>query len=107
MPSYIAAQAHERSQFRRSQAKADTRRIPLSWNTLLANHIRNELALNRSPEQIVGRLKERPPNTPTMNAFAETIYSSLYIVPRGELRSEILFSQALLASWSVASVRFE
>jgi IS30 family transposase len=89
-PCYIAAKAHERSQQRRKQAKAGTRRIPPSWDTPLAKHIRYELALNRSPEQIAGRLKLHHPNTPTMNACAETIYSSIYIVPRGELRSELI-----------------
>lgn len=90
LPRYIAAKAHELSQTRRKQAKSGLRRIPPSWDTPLAKHIRYELALKRSPEQIAGRLATQHSSNPAMNACAETIYSSIYIVPRGALRTELI-----------------
>jgi IS30 family transposase len=87
---YIAAQAQTISDTRRAKAKADVRRIPSSWDTPLAKFVRNDLAHGWSPAQVAGRLKLAYPNDPTMHASAETIYSSIYIVPRGALRTELI-----------------
>ena len=43
-----------------------------------------------SPAQIESRLKEDFPDTPEMQVSHETIYRSLYILPRGGLRKELL-----------------
>lgn len=90
IPIYLAAKAQTLCSARRIKAKAGVRRIPPSWDTPLAKHIRTELALKRSPEQIAGRLASQFPNNAAMNVSAETIYSSIYIVPRGNLRTELI-----------------
>lgn len=43
-----------------------------------------------SPEQIRDRLRREYPEDPTLQVSAETIYSYLYVLPRGELRRELL-----------------
>lgn len=43
-----------------------------------------------SPEQIRDRLRRDYPNEPSLHVSAETIYSYLYVLPRGELRRELL-----------------
>jgi IS30 family transposase len=42
-----------------------------------------------SPEQIAGRLKVAHPGDPAMQVSHETIYQSIYVYPRGELRREL------------------
>jgi len=43
-----------------------------------------------SPEQISERLRQAHPQDPSLQVNAETIYSYLYLLPRGELRRELL-----------------
>jgi len=43
-----------------------------------------------SPEQISDRLRQAYPHDPSLQVSAETIYSYLYVLPRGELRRELL-----------------
>ena len=43
-----------------------------------------------SPEQISDRLRQDHPGEPSLQVSAETIYSYLYVLPRGELRRELL-----------------
>jgi IS30 family transposase len=43
-----------------------------------------------SPAQIAGRLKRMHPEDPERRVSHETIYHSLYVLPRGELRRELL-----------------
>jgi len=43
-----------------------------------------------SPAQIHDRLRRDHPNEPRLQVSAETIYSYLYVLPRGELRRELL-----------------
>lgn len=43
-----------------------------------------------SPEQIRDRLRRQHPHEPSLQVSAETIYSYLYVLPRGELRRELL-----------------
>jgi transposase, IS30 family len=42
-----------------------------------------------SPEQVSGRLKVEYPGDPAMRVSHETIYQSVYVYPRGELRREL------------------
>ena len=42
-----------------------------------------------SPEQIAGRLREDHPDNPEMWVSTETIYQSLYVQSRGELRRDL------------------
>jgi IS30 family transposase len=90
VPSYIAAQAQTLSDARRTKAKAAVRRITPTWDTPLAKFVRHDLAHGWSPAQVAGRLKLVYPNDITMHASAETIYASIYIVPRGALRTELI-----------------
>ncbi|TDX96744.1 IS30 family transposase [Thiohalophilus thiocyanatoxydans] len=43
-----------------------------------------------SPQQISARLKQDYPNDEQLRVSAETIYTYLYVLPRGELRRELL-----------------
>lgn len=90
LPRYIGANAHTRSQLRRTLVRRGLRRIPPSWDTPLAKFIRNDLAHGWSPAQVSGRLKLSYPKLITMQASAETIYASIYIVPRGALRTQLI-----------------
>jgi IS30 family transposase len=42
-----------------------------------------------SPDQVSGRLKVEHPDDPSMHISHETIYQSLYVYPRGELKREL------------------
>ena len=48
------------------------------------------LAQRWSPEQIATRLRAEYPDDPTMRISHETIYTYLYVLPRGQLRRELL-----------------
>ena len=48
-----------------------------------------------SPEQVSGRLKVEHPDNPAMRVSHESIYQSIYVYPRGELKREL---QACLRS---------
>ena len=58
-------------------------------NTLLREFVLSHLAKNWSPEQIAKRLIMLYPNDMIMRVSHETIYSYLYVLPRGELKNEI------------------
>jgi IS30 family transposase len=49
--------------------------------------VRNELQRTISPQQIAGRLKLMHPDDPSLRVSHETIYSGVYMLPRGELRT--------------------
>lgn len=48
------------------------------------------LRLGWSPEQVAGRLRRDYPEDMSMRASHETIYLALYVMPRGELRRDLL-----------------
>ena len=56
----------------------------------LWNYVYDLLEKRWSPELISGRLKAEFMNDPTMQVSAEAIYRYLYVMPKGELRSEVL-----------------
>ena len=43
-----------------------------------------------SPEQIAGTMKRLHPHQPEQRVSHETIYNALYVIPKGELRTELL-----------------
>jgi IS30 family transposase len=43
-----------------------------------------------SPEQIAGTLATVHPDTPSLQVSHETIYTAIYAMPRGELRTEVI-----------------
>jgi transposase, IS30 family len=61
----------------------------LSQHPVLRARVQQMLDRRYSPEQISGRLKVLYPDDPAMQVSHETIYQSLYLYPRGELRREL------------------
>lgn len=59
-------------------------------NPLLESEIRKYLRIKWSPEQIANRLKMEYPNQPSMQISHESIYTYLYVLPKGSLRKELL-----------------
>lgn len=83
-PRYRPVAAHfaaEESRRRPKPAKLDNPRLAGRVSAML-----EELA---SPEQIMGRLRVEFPDEPEMWVSHETIYQSLYVQGRGELRREL------------------
>ena len=86
--TYRAVLAQRRS--RRSARKRRGGQYKLLSNHRLWNIIRALLKKRWSPEQIVNRLRKEYPNDLSMRISHETIYSYLYVLPRGELKKELL-----------------
>ena len=61
----------------------------LAQNPVLRGRVQQLLDRRYSPEQVSGRLKVAYPDDPAMRVSHETIYQSLYVYPRGELRREL------------------
>lgn len=82
---YKPLEAHRR-------ARENTRRpkpTKLSVNPELVERVRSDLKKLWSPEQISRRLRAEFNNDPSMSISHETIYKSLYVQGRGELRREL------------------
>ena len=56
---------------------------------MLRGEVQQLLDRRYSPEQASGRLKMMHPDDPAMQVSHETIYQSIYVYPRGELRREL------------------
>jgi IS30 family transposase len=61
----------------------------LSQHPVLRARVQRMLDRRYSPEQIAGRLTVLYPDDPAMRVSHETIYQSIYVYPRGELRREL------------------
>lgn len=84
--AYRAQTAHQRSRQCRSQARVPRKLAdPALWETVQAL-----LRARWSPEQIAGILARGFPDTASYRVSHETIYSAVYLVPRGELRKELI-----------------
>ncbi|MBI4067060.1 IS30 family transposase [Candidatus Gottesmanbacteria bacterium] len=59
-------------------------------NPVLEEYIQTGLRKHWSPEQIANRLKLEYPSDSSMHISHESIYTYLYVLPRGELRKELL-----------------
>lgn len=77
--------AHERARVRKPRPKIGK----IASTPMLQAYIQQALALRFSPEQIHHRLKSEFAEDRTMQVSIETIYQSLYIQGRGELKREI------------------
>ena len=88
--SYVAASAQRQAGQRRQQAKAGSRKLGTQFDSALGKFVVHELQRALSPQQIAGRLKYMYPDDPTQRVSHETIYSAVYMVPRGELRTLIV-----------------
>lgn len=62
----------------------------LQSGSVLWNHVKKYLRNGYSPEQIAGTLATVHPNNPSLQASHETIYTAIYAMPRGELRTEVI-----------------
>lgn len=88
----------ERKHYRALYAQQHSNRIrhkrrnnrKLDNNILLLTLVLHYLARSWSPEQIAKRLIMLYPNDMTMHVSHETIYSYLYVLPRGELKRQIV-----------------
>ena len=90
------ARNHGRSEYRAIPAQRradDTRTRPkprlLETNTALHDAVNSGLEVNWSPRQISERLRLDFPADDTMRVSHETIYESLYLQARGELRTQL------------------
>ena len=61
----------------------------LARDPVLRARVQQLLDRRYSPEQASGRLKVAHPDDPAMRVSHETIYQSIYVYPRGELRREL------------------
>ncbi len=87
---YRAASAHSQSQARRAKAKVGVRKLGQCFDTPLGKGVHQDLLRALSPEQIAGRLKLMNPDNPEQQVSHETIYSAIYLMPKGDLRTEII-----------------
>jgi IS30 family transposase len=88
--NYLAANAHQTACQRRRQAKRGTRKLGTRFDTRLGTIVLGELQRALSPEQIAGRLKRMNPTDTALHISHESIYQAIYLVPRGELRTQII-----------------
>jgi transposase, IS30 family len=61
----------------------------LARDPVLRARVQRLLDRRYSPEQVSGRLRMLHPDDPAMRVSHETIYQSIYVYPRGELRREL------------------
>ncbi len=74
---------------RRRSARAGSPKLGAELDTPLGRHVRLELQRALSAEQIAGRLRLMHPDDPSQRVSHETIYSAVYLMPSGELRTQI------------------
>jgi IS30 family transposase len=82
---YMPERAHQLAWQRQRRPK----RSRLAANPALRAAVQGLLDRRYSPEQASGRLKVQFPGDPAMRVSHETIYQSLYVYPRGQLRREL------------------
>jgi transposase, IS30 family len=82
---YMPEQADQMAWARQRRPKASK----LSQHPELRERVQVLLGRRFSPEQVSGRLKADHPDDAGMRVSHETIYQSIYVYPRGELRREL------------------
>ena len=70
--------------------QAPRRSSKLAADTALFGVMQNYLREGWSPEQIAGMLKRAWPDDPSKTVSHETIYTALYVMPRGGLRKDLI-----------------
>lgn len=86
--TYRATIAIKRS--RRNARKRKKGKHKLALNARLRKYVHEKLRLHWSPEQIVQSLMREYPRSKTLRVSAEAIYNYLFVLPRGELKRELL-----------------
>lgn len=76
--------------YARKQKKIARRKSKIEHNEKLKAYVHAKLKLRWSPEQIAATLKMTYPDNTAMHASHETIYTYIYVLPRGELRKELI-----------------
>ena len=84
---YSAVTAHQRAQACTAQPRVERRLRP---GTVLWKCVMGYLNARHSPEQISGILALVHPHLPAVQLSHETIYTAIYALPRGELRTEVI-----------------
>ena len=82
---YMPERAHRLAWERQRRPKPSK----LSGHPVLRAEVQQLLDRRYSPEQVSGRLTVLHPDDPAMRVAHETIYQSIYVYPRGELRREL------------------
>jgi IS30 family transposase len=86
--TYRAVRAQNRA--RRKSAKRRKGKRKIDGNQKLKKEIMARLRLRWSPEQIANFLKEKYPQDKDMRISHEAIYTYLYVLPKGQLKKELL-----------------
>lgn len=86
--SYRAGKAQKRAS--RNASKRKVGKKILEDNAQLKHYIYKKLRKKWSPEQIAKELPKDYPDDMTMRIAPETIYAYLFVLPRGELKKELL-----------------
>lgn len=85
--TYRAHKAHRHAKNQKLQQGRDTK---MDSNLMLKEFIFEKLAFRWSPDQIAQTLKDRYPDDKSMNISHESIYTYIYVLPRGSLKKELL-----------------
>jgi len=86
--AYRAVKADRRAKRKASKRKFGKRRI--TTDQTLKKYILAKLKLYWSPEQIAQSLEKDYPENNRMRISPETIYATLYVLPKGNLKKELL-----------------
>ena len=86
--TYRAGKAQSRSRRNASKRRKDQRK--LDQESALRGYIYQKLRLKWSPKQIARELKKDYPLDMNMRIAPETIYTYIYVLPRGSLKKELL-----------------
>lgn len=86
--TYRAARAHQRAQRNARRRKAG--QYKLRQHRALWAQVRRKLLRRWSPKQIAQWLRQQYPDDVTRHLAPETIYTYLYVLPRGQLKAELL-----------------
>lgn len=85
---YRAVTAHRRAQRKARKRKLGKRKIVLLPR--LRRYVYAKLRLKWSPDEIARTISKRYPLDTTMRISPETIYSYIYVLPKGVLKKELL-----------------
>ena len=88
---YLAVKGQRARQRARADAGSARRKLSSDTSSMAWRHVLSGLRVGWSPQQIAGRL--RATSSGPLPAFAvshETIYSAIYAMPRGALRTELV-----------------
>ena len=84
---YLADRAQQRAELKAALPRVARRLVP---GTPLWEMVIDNLRAGLSPEQIAGTLKRMAPALDPVRLSHEAIYQAIYVMPRGELRTEVI-----------------